>query len=114
MQKLRKNRPITLTFTWNTTGFARAYVISANVTILPEETDIADNTFIDGIIKVSCIGDVNGDYVTDGQDYQLVKRAVPSSSGSPNWNPNAELNDDGVIDGQDFQIVKRHIPSIAP
>jgi len=100
-----------LTFTWNTTGFAYAYTMSANATILPGEIDIADNTRTNGIVKVSCVGDLNGDYVTDGQDYQLVKKAVPSSPGSPKWNPNADLNDDGVVDGQDFQTVKRAIPS---
>ncbi len=101
----------TLTFMWNTSSFARAYVISANVTILPDETDTADNTHVYGIVKVSCIGDVNGDYVTDGQDYQLVKIAVPSSPGSPNWNPNADFNDNLTVDNEDFQIVKNHIPS---
>jgi len=100
-----------LTFTWNTTGFSHAYTISANATILPGEIDIADNTRTNGIVKVSCLGDLNGDYITDGQDYQLVKKAVPSSPGSPRWNPNADLNDDGIVDGQDFQIVKNNIPS---
>jgi len=47
--------------------------------------------------------------VVDGQDMQLVKNAVPSTPGSPNWNPNADLNDDGVIDGADYQIVKANI-----
>ncbi len=55
------------------------------------------------------IGDVNRDGVVDGQDYQLVKRAVPSQPGDPNWNPNADLNNDGIVDGVDFQIVKIHI-----
>jgi hypothetical protein len=60
------------------------------------------------------LGDLNGDYITDGQDYQLVKKAVPSSPGSPRWNPNADLNDDGIVDGQDFQIVKKNIGQSAP
>jgi len=102
------------TFTWNTSGFAYAYTISANATILPGETDTSDNTFVDGLIKVSCLGDLNGDYITDGQDYQLVKKAVPSSPGSPKWNPNADLNDDGIVDGQDFQTVKNNIGQSAP
>jgi hypothetical protein len=88
--------------------------MSANATILPGETDTSDNTFVDGLIKVSCLGDLNGDYITDGQDYQLVKKAVPSSPGSPRWNPNADLNDDGIVDGQDFQIVKKNIGQSDP
>lgn len=102
-----------LTFTWNTSDFIRAYIISANATTVPSETNTNDNAFIDGIVKVSCIGDINGDYVTDGQDFQLVKRAVPSTPGDPDWNPNSDINNDGITDGQDYQLVKRHIPSYA-
>ncbi|MCJ7630789.1 PQQ-binding-like beta-propeller repeat protein, partial [Candidatus Bathyarchaeota archaeon] len=111
---LTSGNSTTLTFTWNTTGFAYAYTIGANATILPGETSTSDNTFVDGLIKVSCVGDLNGDYITDGQDYQLVKKAVPSSPGSPNWNQNADLNDDGLVDGQDFQTVKKNIGQSAP
>jgi hypothetical protein len=105
---------ITITLTWNTSGFAYAYTITAYATPDPAETDLADNTFIDGVVKVSCLGDLNGDYIVDGQDYQLVKIAVPSMPGSPNWNPNADLNDDGIVDGQDFQIVKSLIGTSDP
>ncbi len=105
---------VTTIFTWNTTDFARAYVISANVSAVIGETDLTDNTFVYGIVKVSCLGDLNGDYITDAQDYQLIKSAIPSNSSSSNWNPNAELNDDGIVDGQDLQIVKNNIPSSFP
>jgi len=105
---------ITITLTWNTSGFAYAYTITAYATPDPAETDLADNTFIDGVVKVSCLGDLNGDYIVDGQDYQLVKIAVPSMPGSPNWNPNADLNDDGIVDGQDFTIVKSLIGTSDP
>jgi hypothetical protein len=103
-----------ITITWNTSGFSRAWMISANVTILPGETDIDDNELTYGIVKVSCIGDVNGDYKTDIKDYQLVKNAIPSTPGSPNWNPNYDVNDDYKIDIKDYQIVKNHIPSTDP
>jgi len=111
---LTSRNSTTIAFTWNTSGFSRAYTISANATILPGEIDIADNTRTNGIVKVSCIGDLNGDYVTDGQDYQIVKNAIPSMPELPKWNPNADLNDDGVVDGQDFQTVKNNIGQSAP
>jgi hypothetical protein len=78
------------------------------------ETDLSDNTKVYGVVKVSCIGDINGDYVTDAKDFQLVKKAIPSIPGSPKWNPNANVNNDFVIDGKDYQIVKSHIPTILP
>jgi len=43
----------TLIFTWNTTGFAPGnYTISANASIVPGETDTADNTYADGQVIV--------------------------------------------------------------
>jgi len=112
--ELASRNSTTIAFTWNTSGFARAYVISINATPVEGETDLSDNTLVYGILKVSCLGDLNGDYVADGQDYQLVKNAIPSMPELPKWNPNADLNDDGVVDGQDFQIVKNNIGQSAP
>lgn len=111
---LTEKNSTTITFSWNTSGFSCAHVLSVNATPVDGEANTDDNTFVYGVVKVSCTGDVNGDYVTDGQDFQLVKRAIPSTPSSPNWNPNADLNDDGIVDGQDFQIVKNHIPSRLP
>lgn len=102
------------TFTWNTSGFAHAYNITTYATPVSGETDLIDNTFVYGIVIVTCLGDLNGDYIVDGQDYQLVKNALPSTPGDPKWNPNADLNDDGVVDGQDFQKVKRNIGQSLP
>jgi PKD repeat protein len=108
---LASGNSTTITAMWNTSGFSRAWMISANVTILPGETDIDDNTVTDGFVLISCTGDVNGDYKTDIKDYQLVKNAIPSTPSSPNWNPNYDINDDYKIDIKDYQIVKIHIPS---
>jgi hypothetical protein len=44
----------TLTFNWNTTDIPGGYyAISANATIVPGETDLADNNFMDGTITVT-------------------------------------------------------------
>jgi len=101
-------------FSWDTSNCSQAYVISANVTPLEGETDLSDNTLVYGVITVSCAGDVNLDYVTDGKDFVLVKKAIGSIVGSPRWNSGADLNGDGSVDAQDYQIVKTHIPSIFP
>jgi hypothetical protein len=87
-----------ISFRWNTTGCAKSnYTISAG-------------TYLIHWVVVTILGDLNGDYIVDGQDYQLVKRAIPSSPSNPSkWNPNADLNDDGIIDGQDLQMVKSRI-----
>ena len=103
---------VILRIAWNTSDFARAYNLTVNITAVEGETDLSDNTYTFAIVKVTCVGDINGDYVTDGKDLVLAKKAIPSTPGNPRWNPNADINDDGVIDAKDYQIVKTHIPSI--
>jgi peptide/nickel transport system substrate-binding protein len=55
-------------------------------------------------------GDLNADWIVDGQDFQKVKRAVPSAPGQAKWYYYAEVNGDGIVDGQDYQVVKALIP----
>ena len=44
----------TLTFTWDTKGVAAGtYAVSAEASVVPGETDTADNTYIDGTIKIA-------------------------------------------------------------
>jgi len=101
-------------FVWNTTNFAMAnYTVSAYALPLPGETDVVDNICTYETVKISCIGDVNGDLVTDGKDLVLVKKAQASMPGSINWNLSADINDDSRVDVKDYQIVKSHIPSQA-
>lgn len=63
----------TLTFTWDTTGVPYgSYTITANATILPSETDTADNIYINGNVVVMFPGDVNGDGIVDIFDLSIV------------------------------------------
>jgi hypothetical protein len=111
---LENGSSIMVTIPWNTSGYARAYTISAHIAPLEGETDLSDNTLIYGIIQVSCVGDINGDYITDAKDLILVKNAIPSMPSTSRWDPNADMNDDGIISLKDYQIVKKHIPSQLP
>ena len=62
----------TVTFTWNTTGFAKGnYTITAEATQLPGETDTLDNTLEDGWIIVTLVGDINADWKVDIEDIYL-------------------------------------------
>jgi len=59
----------TTTYKWNTTGFAKGiYTIIAAADTVPRETDIDDNSFTDGIIKVTWVGDFDGDFDVDYDD----------------------------------------------
>lgn len=100
-----------LNFTWGTVGYVYAFTITATAMPVQGEVETADNSLTFGIVKVSCIGDIGGDYITDSKDFVLIKKAIPSISGSSRWNPNADINCDNLVDAKDYQILKNHIPS---
>jgi len=100
-----------LNFTWDTVRYVYAYTITAVAIPVQGEVETADNSLTFGIVKVSCIGDIGGDYITDSKDFVLIKKAIPSVPGSSRWNPNADINCDNLVDAKDYQILKNHIPS---
>jgi hypothetical protein len=106
---------IVLIFTWNTTGFAKnKYTISACASVVPDETYIADNTFIDGTVKVTIPGDVDGNGSVQLADLVTVAKAYGSKPGDPNWNPNADVDGNTVVGLSDLVIVAKHYGQIDP
>jgi len=124
---LTSRNSTTITFTWNTTGVPYGnYTISATATPVPAETDIVDNTFIDGWVFVAIAGEVNLDGIVDIFDGVLVAAAsgakLITDPQDPRfgeyWHDDAcprcphdpclDLNQDGVIDGLDLEIVENN------
>jgi len=106
---LESGASTTLTFTWNTTGFAKGnYTIWTYATPVPGEADTADNTFTDGWVYVGIPGDINADGIVDIFDAVLLAAAAGSFPGSPNWNSNADINDDGIVEIFDAVILAAH------
>jgi hypothetical protein len=110
---LQPGTQTTLTFTWNTTGFAYGnYTIKAVADTVSGETDTGDNTFTDGLLKVVLVGDVNGDDYVEMMDYWYLSQAYGSSPGDPNWNPNADIyswpDGDGFIEMMDYWVISQH------
>ena len=100
----------TTTLTWNTTGFATGdYTISAYATPLPGETDLDDNVFTDGNVRVTVPGDVNGDGSVNIMDLTIVAFAYGALIGEPDYNPDADINDDDIVDMRDLVIVARQL-----
>jgi len=96
---LTSRKSTTVTFTWDTTGFAKGnYTISAYAEPALGETDTTDNTLVDGWIFVTIPGDVNGDNIIDIFDAIILAGAFGSTPSSPNWNSNADINGDNIID----------------
>jgi len=92
-------------FSWDTTGLTEYedYEISAYAHPVPGETDLADNTFTYGIVKIVHVGDVNADEKVRVDDVLAVAlRFGTDYGGPPNSNgyfydPNTDLNCDGKI-----------------
>jgi len=101
------NASITVTWNTSTVSWGR-YRLSAQAPSLPYETNVADNTLVDGIVKVKIPGDINGDGVVDIYDALLGALAYGSVPGDPNWNPAADLNGDGHVDIYDVIIIANH------
>jgi len=105
----------TISYKWNTTGFAKAnYTISAEADIVPGEITldghkITDNNFIDGEVKLTVPGDVIGpEFLCDIQDTSLLIDKFLAEPGDPRWDVNCDVNDDGVIDIADISISIDH------
>ncbi len=97
---------VILTFTWDTAGFAYGnYTVWVYAWHVPGETDLADNTFVDGWVFVVGLGDVNADGEVDIFDLVTVALALGSEPGDSNWNPNADITNDQLIDVFDLVAI---------
>jgi len=106
---LTSGNSITITFTWNTTGFAKGnYTISAYAWPVQGETDTADNTKIDGTVFVTVAGDVTGEGLCDIQDISILVDKFLAEPSDPQWDPNCDVNDDHIIDIADISIAVDH------
>jgi len=105
----------TITFTWNTTGFAKGnYTISAYAWPVPGETDTDDNRFTGGVVTVTVAGDLDGDFEVRLVDLVTLARAYGSKPGDPPWNPNADLDDNGVVGLADLVIMAKNYGKTDP
>lgn len=97
----------TLSYAWNTTGFPPCYNASvvAYAVPVPYELNLGDNTFTDGIVNITLIGDVNADGTVDVFDLTLVATGFSSSQGDPEYNARSDINHDGMIDIYDLILI---------
>jgi outer membrane protein assembly factor BamB len=99
----------TVTFTWNTNGFAYGnYTISAYALLAPGETNTGDNDMTGGAVYVGIPGDVDGIGRVNMNDIVSILKAFGSTPGQPNWNPNCDINGKGRVDMSDVVIAVSH------
>jgi outer membrane protein assembly factor BamB len=99
----------TITYTWNTTGFAKGnYTIWAYAWPVQGETYTDDNTLTDGIVRVCIPGDLNADGTVDSSDLGILGIAWGATQGQHNYIPEADINNDTIIDSADLGIMGAH------
>jgi len=101
---------ITLGFVWDTSGALPChwYNITGKASIIPYETDVADNVFVDGSVKIKMLGDLNGDGIINIYDLRILAKAYGSKSGDARWNEDADLYKDGKINIYDLIYIGRN------
>jgi len=102
---LTSRNSITITFTWNTTGFSKGnYTVWAHAWPVLGETEISDNNSTDGWIFVTIPGDVDGD--KDVDIFDIVSMAgVYGEVFPPVWPiPPPDIDGDGDVDIFDIVI----------
>jgi len=102
---LTSGNSTTITFTWNTTDVAKGnYTIKAYSNPVARETDLEDNTFVNGVILITIPGDVDGDIDVDLYDVVKICSAYGSNKGEPGYEANYDVNGDNKIDLYDAAI----------
>jgi hypothetical protein len=129
---LTSGNSTTLTFTWDTSGFAKGnYTISAVADTVPGETDTADNNRTDGWILVAMVGDLGGgvppqffncDGKCDGKDLSLFLQCFKGTAPPDAMYlgdlgggvPPAFFNCDGKCDGKDLSLFLQCFKGLGP
>jgi len=106
----------TLTFNWDTTDVSKgSYTITALAVPLMDETDVIDNTFADGRIRVGIQGDVDpaDGYVGIDDIFNVALRFGTEPGGLPNSNgyyysPTHDINGDEYVGIDDIFTAAQH------
>lgn len=112
---LEPTRSLNLTYTIDTTPLPKGnYTIKAYAHPITGENYFENNLLIDGWIKETILGDVNGDGRVNIVDISLVAVSFKTEPGDTKWNPNADVNDDNEINIIDMSKVAIHFGEVDP
>jgi len=113
---LESNASTTLAFTLDATGLTKGnYTISACASPVVDETDIEDNTFTDGDVKVGTPGNVDGNSIVNMLDLYMV--SLNYGKTTPYATPeiaNCDIDWNGIINMLDLYIAATHYGQTDP
>jgi hypothetical protein len=103
---------LTLSFEWNTSGFAYGnYTLEAHAELVQGGNNISNNGFTCPVpVHIGVPGDVSSstfgtyDTVVNMRDIAYLIRFFNAKPGSPSWSSNADVNGDGVVNLKDIEI----------
>jgi len=108
-------RSATITFAWNTTGFALGnYTISAYAIPVLGETETSDNMLEGNTLAVTIPGDLNDDVTVNYKDLSILAPSYGSNPTRPNWSSNADINGDNKINYKDLYILATNYGTTYP
>jgi len=111
---LTSRNSTTLTYAWNTTGFAKGnYSIVAFATPVSGETDTLDNTFT-GLVYIGVPGDVDGNQIVNMLDLYNIAIHFGATKSNPNYVTNFDIDDNGIINMLDLYIAAVHYGQTDP
>jgi hypothetical protein len=99
-----------VTVTWNTSeSTCGRYVISADVSVLPDETNTTDNTVDFTGVLLTIGGDISGasgqpDGRVDMRDIAAICRKFGSRPTDTEWNPIMDIDGDDTVSRRDIDI----------
>jgi hypothetical protein len=98
----------TVALWWNTTtlGYGN-YTVQAFIPPLPFQIDTTNDNFTT-TAAVTIPGDLNGDFIVGLSDLVILARSYGSTSGAPNWNPNADITGTGKVSLVDLVVLAVH------
>jgi parallel beta-helix repeat protein len=107
---------LTITFTWNTTGFAKGnYTTRAFLEPLSNETETHDNLLEDGNIVVVIPGDVSASGVVNMIDLYFISwNFAKSQPYASLLIANCDIDDNGIINMLDLYIAALHFGETDP
>jgi len=110
---LASRSSVNATLIWDSSSLSKGnYTISAYAQPVSGETDTADNTYEDGWVLVSCVGDVNGDKKTSIADIVLVIGKFGTTPSSLGWNPNMDIDGNDKVTIGDIVITINNFGNI--